>query len=220
MQAGTIVCSSRSFHFALGSCFAVVVVVACAAPARAQDAAATPHAPHRSTRSYATPLALSYAIPVGVEVAVWTTFAVLPQSAPPGYTGAAFAVGVVAAPAMWVAPAVVHAVNGETLRGLGALGGSVGSTAVGMAIGCPLALWIGLSATPDGRRWGSRPAISACAASGLLGETLWAVHDVHSNSTTPIEDATDDAAALRVHFAGASLVPLPGGGAAAAGFAF
>lgn len=185
--------------------FAVALVPALVAVAASARAAPAP----ARERSYATPLALAYAIPMGIDAAAWGVVALgdINDAAP--VTVAAVYVGYFGVPVTWLVPGVVHAASGEPLRGLGSVGGSALGFAGGLILGAPIVLVAVSATTDDAHPWGTAPAWALWPTLGLLGQTVWAVHDVDDNAVHVL----DDARAPALHLAGLSVAPRRGGGA-------
>ena len=195
--------------------FALVVALALLAITTSAGAEPDPAWP-REKRSYATPLAWSYAIPIGVEAASWIAGGVAPER-PSTYRDIATGAAILAWPAMWIAPPSVHIANGQPLRGLVAFGGSLGFTALGLGVGYLVWLPIAQSMS-DGAHSCCEPwTFTLWAGFGLAGDALWAVIDVNNHASVPVEDVSR-APALR--FAGAGLVPVRGGLTTTATFLF
>ncbi len=191
---------------------ALATVLACVGVARCA------HADPRS-RSYATPLTLSYAIPIGIDAAAWALVATSDTENPAPYAEVAAEVGYYGVPVTWLAPGVVHAASGEPLRGVGSVGGSAAGFAAGLVLGFPIFLVAASATSSDAHPWGTAPAWALWPTLGLVGESVWAVHDVNDNATHESDDAAAAVPGLRL--VGVGVRPLRGGGgAASAAFAF
>lgn len=123
------------------------------------------------TVSYATPLAAAYAISIGTDAALWSGLG-LPNSSSarePLIIGA-----FLGWPGTLIAPATVHWVNGELGRGFLAIGGSLGS----FAIGAVSAAYVTSTQDDSPGTW-----VPVGLGFGFLFQAIWACYDVDARST-------------------------------------
>jgi hypothetical protein len=183
----------------------------------------TPTRDRGAQRSYAAPLAWAYGTSLGIEAISWGVTAAVPARAdgkPNLNTYASYAAAI-DWPATFLAPPSVHIANSEGLRGLGALGGSLGSFAIGLAFGFAPALAAASATADDQHPWGSRVIFPLWMECGIAGQVIWAVHEVNQNSTRSV-DHVDHAYVRgpRLELSGVAVEPLSGGARLDASFFF